>query len=291
MTEFNSIRELVRHQDRDRYWSALLAPSGARDALLALYAFNIELARVAELVREPHLGEIRLQWWRDALGGALAGEKAGHPVVQAIAAAQATFELPEAVLQDQIDARSFDVMREPMPDMAALRRYLEATAGAVFALGARICGAAPETATRAAAHAAMAYGLTGLMRALPFHASQGALFLPGDILRQHGVNANAVLGGTESPQLDAALAALREIAAAELAAAREVISRGRDQTSIAAVAPLPAPARAVFLPLALVEPHLAKLAAPGHRPLHTVVELNPLARIWLIWRAHRRGRV
>ena len=57
---------LVRTADRSL--TALYAPAEHRSAL-ALYAFNIEIARVREVVRDPMAGEIRLQWWSDAFAG------------------------------------------------------------------------------------------------------------------------------------------------------------------------------------------------------------------------------
>ena len=60
----------MRAADPDRYFSALFAPAPARPLLLALYAFNHEVARVAETVREPMLGAIRLEWWRETVEGA-----------------------------------------------------------------------------------------------------------------------------------------------------------------------------------------------------------------------------
>ena len=41
--------------------------------MFALYAFNYEIARVREIVREPMLGQIRLQWWREAVSAAFSG--------------------------------------------------------------------------------------------------------------------------------------------------------------------------------------------------------------------------
>ena len=67
---------LVRRHDRDRFQTALFAPAARREALFALYAFNYEIARVRESVREPMLGQIRLQWWREAIDAAFAGERA-----------------------------------------------------------------------------------------------------------------------------------------------------------------------------------------------------------------------
>lgn len=270
------IRDLVRSQDRDRYLAALLAPAGVRDALLAVYAFNIELSRVAEVVREPHLGEIRLQWWRDAVA---AGKPVGQAVADGVTEVQTKYALPEDLIQGMIDARGFDLDSEPMPTMAALRQYLGATAGAVFEAGARICGAPVEAAAAMARHAGVAYGLTGMMRTLPFYASHGKIPIPADVLSQHGVDPDTLFRGEDSAALRAALAKLRVVATAELDAARTAFTA------------IPAAARAVFLPLALVEPYLAKLAAPRHRPLHDIAELSPLTHVWRIWRAHRRRRI
>ena len=71
---FDHCEELVRAGDKDRFLAALFAPQKYRRALYALYAFNLEVTRTRELAREPMPGEIRLQWWRDALGGAGRGE-------------------------------------------------------------------------------------------------------------------------------------------------------------------------------------------------------------------------
>jgi len=67
---FAHCEALVRASDKDRFLSALFAPAEHRGALHALYAFNVEAARVRELAREPLAGEVRLQWWREALSGA-----------------------------------------------------------------------------------------------------------------------------------------------------------------------------------------------------------------------------
>ena len=63
---FAYCENLVREADKDRYLASLFAPADRRPQLHALYAFNIEVARVRELAREPMAGEVRLQWWREA---------------------------------------------------------------------------------------------------------------------------------------------------------------------------------------------------------------------------------
>src|SRR5665213_2006368 len=76
----------VRAADPDRYFATLFAPAAQRPFLLALYAFNAEVARVAETVREPMLGAIKLEWWRETSEGASRGTPRNHDVARGLAA-------------------------------------------------------------------------------------------------------------------------------------------------------------------------------------------------------------
>ena len=129
---------LLRAGDRDRFLAALFAPAEHRGAILALYAFNLEIARVREVVREPLAGEIRLQWWSDVLGGEPRGEAQGHPVVAALLAAVAKYRLDKARLLALIEARRFDLFNEPMLTMADFEKYADAAAGGLMSLCAQI---------------------------------------------------------------------------------------------------------------------------------------------------------
>ena len=57
----------VRRDDPDRWLATLFLPEAARAPVHALLAFNGEIAKIRDLVSEPMLGEIRYQWWRDAM--------------------------------------------------------------------------------------------------------------------------------------------------------------------------------------------------------------------------------
>lgn len=278
LSDADYIRNRVKAGDQDRYWAALLAPEAVRGDLLALYAFHLEIAQIPEQVSEAQLGEIRLEWWREALSAALASGGGDHPVLKPLVAAAKAHALSPMRLEGMINARTFDLAREPMADFTALRDYLVATAGAVFRLGAQITGV-PDGAPDAAEHAAIAYGLTGLMRALPYHAVERRIYLPADLLAKHGLHPQIVLDGEDNLDLRAALRDLRQQASDALDAARRSLRA------------MPAPKLAPFLPLALVAPYLKALGAPGHHPLRDIAQLNPLLRYGLIWRAHLRGRV
>jgi phytoene synthase len=271
------IRNLVKTADEDRFWSALLAPEPAQQDLLALHAFSLELGRIADQVSEPQLGEIRLQWWRDALGPALASGRADHPVLNAVAEAVQRHDLPEIALRAMIDAHGFDLHAELMPDAEALGEYLDATVGAMFELGGKILGL--DNAPGFTGAATRAYGLTVIMRTLPYDAANGRVFLPQTLLSTHSLHPSAILSGTDNPDLRAALRDLRAEAVDALQAAR----RG--------IAGLPRQFRPAFLPLAPTAAYLRKLSAPGDDPLHDVVQLNPLIRFGLIWRGFIFGKI
>src|SRR3977135_3916679 len=106
---FDHCEALVRTADKDRFLATLFAPARCRRALFALYAFNIEVARVRELAREPMPGEIRLQWWRDVFSAPGGGEFRAHPVAPALTDTVVRYRLPLSVFKDLIEARSFDL--------------------------------------------------------------------------------------------------------------------------------------------------------------------------------------
>ena len=267
-------RRSARETDPDRSIAASFAPREARADLFALYAFNAELARVAELVSEPGLGAIRLQWWREAIERAANGEASGHPVADAIGNLIRRRDLSRERIAGLIDARSFDVETKIMPDGAALEAYLDATAAALFALATETMGLKDARVEQAARAAGTAYGLTGLMRALPVHASRGLVFLPADELRRHGTSPEQVLAGKTSDGLGELLAELSATAREALREAEGLIDG------------IEAPARAAFVPLSLVDPYLAALEKNGRDPLHEIADINPLYRLWRMarWR-------
>lgn len=271
------IRDLVKSGDRDLYLSALFAPEPQQQSLLALYAFCIEIARIPDQVSEAQLGEIRLQWWRDALSAAWQTGEAEHPVLDAIAAASRAHLLPVEPLQRMIDARSFDLQDKLMPDAEALSDHIDATAGVMFVLGARILGM--DDARGQSEQAARAFGLAAIMRALPHDTAKGRIFLPETLLAIHGLHPNAILSGADKPDLRAALRDLRGESESALEDARRAFAR------------LPRAYRPAFLPLATVASHLRRLAKPDHDPMRHVVQLNPLVRFWLIWRSFTLGRL
>ena len=265
--------EVVRSRDRDRYVADLFAPDEARGHLFALHAFNAEVAHVRDVVSDPMLGEIRLQWWRDAI---LTGTGGGHPVATALTETIGRFALPPAAFERLIDARLFDLYDDPMPTLNDLEGYAGDTSSSLIQLAAIVLAGGEDPGSAAAAgHAGVAYALTGLMRALPINAARGQSFLPDAMIVSRRVNKETLGTRRTTPELRSLLADLRTIARQHLAQAELELAR------------LDPSVRPAFLPLALVRPYLDRMDRPNYDPF-AGAEIAPWRRQWIIWRAARR---
>jgi phytoene synthase len=275
-----SVRAAARAGEPDRYLAALLAPAPRREALLAVAAFAAEVARVPMLaVREPAMGEIRLQWWRDALE-LPQDQRTGHAVADAVRAAAHVYRLPAALLGSLIDARTAELRSEPVREGAALREALWRTEGAQFALAARILGVEDGEAAEAACKAAgNAYGLARLLWDLPRTLSTGRVPLAEAQLAAAGLTREDVLAGAQGAE---AARLLNDC----IAEARGSLGEARRRVST-----LPAGVRAAFLPLAVVQPYLRALERPGRAALREAPRLAPLVRVCRIGAAHLFGRL
>lgn len=166
----------VQKHDRDRYLALLATPPEARRHLVALYAFNAEIARIRETVTQPLLGEMRLQWWRDGLHGQ--GGKAAHPAMALLKESFTAAGHGIDCLDDLIDGRRGDLYDEEPESWEDLEHYLKATSSALMVAALKILNAArPETVARAES-LGLAYGYAGLARSLEFQRCQGRCLLP-----------------------------------------------------------------------------------------------------------------
>jgi 15-cis-phytoene synthase len=211
--------ELVRRADPDRYFSHLFAPAAKRPLLLALYAFNVEIARVADTVREPMMGEIRLEWWRETLAGARQGMPRNHDVARALTALLASVPLPAELFEAMLGARAFDSSAEMFADRAAVEAYCDATSGNLMRLAARILGGEADDVAR---DAGIAYALAGVLRALPHHASRHKLYLPLDLLELLYLTPQEVFHDAEKGKTKAAVNQMALWAREHLGKARAV---------------------------------------------------------------------
>ena len=270
----------ARSGERDRYLAALLAPAAARTGLLALAAFSAELANVPRLVRrEPAMGEIRLQWWRDALD-LPADQRTGNPVADAVRAARVAHALPHDLLEHPIEARVSDLLADALADDEALRDYLWKSEGALFALAGCVLAEQPPPMLKvAAATAGHAYGLARLLVHLPGMLSRGRLPLPLTRLEGAAIAPETLLQGRGGDRLAGLLGDLSAEAQASLVASRQHVAQ------------LPRGVRTAFLPLALVESYLRAVKRQRSDPLRQEAGIAPITRVTKIAVAHWLGRI
>jgi len=261
----------AREGDYDRFLVALFAPPERRETLFALIALNLELARIRDAVREPMLGQIRLQWWREAVAEAHAGKPRNHDVLRGLAAANPPAEL----VSELIDAR--EVEYEPQgPSFEQFRSYVHGTSGALAEAMAAVSGA-DETTRNAARRVGTAFGLVGTLRATRFHARHGRVLLPSDLLDEAGTSAAAMKELRSEPGLARAAERIASMARGELTEARaqrSAIDRGQ---------------RHAMLLAPLTDAYLRRLDAARFDLLGSDFPLAPLRRQLTVGWAAIRG--
>lgn len=173
--------------DHDRFLTALFAPSDRREALFSLIAFNIEIAKTREVVSEALLGQIRLQWWRDAIAEIFDGSPRRHEVISPLVDAVGRFGLTRSHFDTLIDAREDDLTELAPPTLADLERYCDRTTTPLIRLQLETLGVAGGAAHHAAKNLGIAWALTGLIRAVPFHARQRRVYLPTEMVEEVAV--------------------------------------------------------------------------------------------------------
>ena len=279
MTPSDDILAALRRFDNDRYLTCLFAPAARRGQLAALYAFNLEVAKTAEVVQEPMLGQIRLQWWREAVAEIYAGKPRRHDVVAALAAAVADCGLPQDGLQGLIDAREFDLAGQAPKDLKDLEDYARASSSRLVILALRTLGCGGTAADAAGEALGLAWALTGLLRAVPFHARQKRCYLPDDIVAETGLKRGDFFELRRSPELRAATAALAAAAETHLTAA------------LAQARGVPKAGRAALLPATLARGYLATLRRAAYDPFAVQVQQQPPGRVWRLAWASLSGRL
>ncbi|MEQ1669404.1 MAG: squalene/phytoene synthase family protein [Hyphomicrobium sp.] len=263
----DTVRQTARAGAPDRYMAALLSPPEHRAGLIALAAFAADIEKISSQVTEPQIGEIRIQWWRDAISADAA--RSGHPVADELFEAVRRYGLPRVRIDDFLDAHVHALYADAPADDAQLQLELDLREGVLFALAAHVLGERDLNPSHGLIHdAAQAYGLARLGLSLPYALSRGRVPLPP-----------AYLSDAANPDWRRAIAEM------------SVRARDRLQHVSSAYRAQPAAVKTALLPLALVEPYLRALSAGAHDPARDVADIAPLTRVWRLAKTHVRGRL
>lgn len=262
----------LRDTDRDRYLACLLSPADRRNALAALYAFNAEIARIRDSVREALPGEVRMQWWRDLIDGNPHGDSQSHPVAAALLTTIEQYRLPRPVLANMIEARIFDLYDDLFEDRNALEGYAGETASALIQLAGLVLSAEDAASSaEAAGHAGVAQAMAGMLLLMPLHRRRGQVYIPADMLAAAGLDRETFLEGKDGQRIGIAI----EIFATHALDHMERARRAKISKNVFAA----------YLPVALSGPVIAAARKAGSGVFDGGLQLSQLRRQWLLAKA------
>jgi 15-cis-phytoene synthase len=263
----DSIAATAKQGAPDHYAAWLLAPAGQLRDLLALAALVAEISRIADAVSDPMAGEVRLQWWRDAIGAGLTGCNSGNPVADRFSAVMSGYGLSGNDVHAYLDAHAEALYPAPPDDDAVFLARLDTMHGLPFRFAAQILGGVAESAAAdALQRGGRAYGLMRVAAGLPQALARERNPIPPERSR-----------GEQGVALDWSTV-VRNLAAAS---AREFGHlRAIDCSHMPAI-------RMALLPVAVVPAHLRALRSPRHRADRDLIEITPLSRFarvaWVNW--------
>jgi len=272
--------DLIRRGDRERYLTTLLAPAASRAALVAIYAFKHEVEKTHAVVSEPRLGQIRLQWWRESLDGAFAGNPRRHAVVGPLATAIGACALPRAQFDAIVDTHERDIDPAPFASMEDLAEYCAAVEGSVIALAMAV---APEArvgdARELARSAGIGFGIARLLRRMGPNLRSGPMPIPADVAEAHGIDPAAIRQlAPDDPRLAGAVTVVAVAAAKHLRTARASF-RGARGTELPAL-----------MHCTIGGGLLARLRRAGYNPFDARVSEPAPGEIWRLLAARVAGR-
>jgi phytoene synthase len=216
---------------RSSFYTAMrIMPKAEREAMFAIYKFCRLVDDIADdgtRARPQRAAE--LDAWRADLAALYEGRRAGRAAF--LAQPMQVFGLRQADFLAVIDGMAMDVAEDiRAPDLATLDLYCDRVAAAVGRLSTCIFGMDEKPGRELAHELGRALQLTNILRDLDEDAEMGRLYLPGELLRQAGIDTTDPHAAIGDPRVDDACRALAEHALKHFAAADGVLRarpRGR----------------------------------------------------------------
>ena len=259
-----------------RQLAVLFSPAEKRTVLEALYVVEHEVFASA---RNPShdVAHTRLQWWRTEVDRLVHGA-AQHPATREL---QPLRDLPEVdlgILHEMLVAADLDLARITYDHDTELAAYARRAGGVIQIVAARWI-AAPQIPSPAALEAASRLGAivreAEAIRDLRQDVHDGRVYIPLQRLESARLELEQLRGGDRPEALRAVLQAWHERLQSEMAAAAARLD-SEERPWL----------RHVIVLVRLHARLLTRLSARGY-DVSERVELGPLERVWIAWRAAR----
>jgi 15-cis-phytoene synthase len=257
-----------------RYFSLLYAPEDRRDQLCALYVIDAEIRESAQSVNHD-VAHTRLQWWRAEIDRLVNGSPQ-HPATRLLnesSVERASF----AKLHEIMVAADMDLARMTYSNMRELRAYSSRSGGAIQEVAAaQLVAPAPldEAARATANRIGIGVRQSEMLRDVRQDAYDGRVYLPQDSLTEHKVSLEDLRAREVAPQVKVAL--------------REFKNAVQDELH-SALASVSTPLRPLAVLAALHARLLQRIAARDYNVSQSRIELGPIEKPWVAWRAARRS--
>ncbi|MEO0392156.1 MAG: phytoene/squalene synthase family protein [Pseudomonadota bacterium] len=215
--------QMAKTHDPDRFLATMFAPAAHREGLWVLLAVNYEIAKTRDTVSDPMIGQIRLQWWREAIDEAYAGTPKQHQLVEPLAALLPRYGWSQQQFDRLIDTREADLQGESPADLAALEAYACDSSYPLIFLMAQTLGVdigEGNQVSEALSYLATAYAIAGILRAMAFTLNERYVPLPQDMMAAHGTSASRIADFPHDDQLRPLIKRVAENAESHLQQAR-----------------------------------------------------------------------
>ncbi|KAI1431233.1 squalene/phytoene synthase [Xylaria sp. CBS 124048] len=170
----------LRQSDYDSFLVRNFIPSWRRDAYDAFRALNLELVRLPELVSNPTIGQLRMQFWRNAVNDTFAGNPPKEPIM--ILLHRVLTRLEETSSRSNTSSIKFWLLRvistrekhmdnRPFPTLATLEEYAENTYSTLMYSTLAALSVQSMHVDHLASHIGKACGIAAICRGIPVLAS------------------------------------------------------------------------------------------------------------------------
>lgn len=279
MDHNNYCMQLLKQGDFDRYIALLFAPKEKRAGLAALFAFNYEIARIRNMVKEPLAGELRLRWWVDHIEKG-SGETTQNPVLDALIASIQHYNLPIQPLINACEARIFDLYHDSFTTIADFEGYCGETQSAILKLACHILDeVAAQKSSDACGHGGVSLVLMQVLRYLPIITAEQQFYIPTEILNAVGVKRDDIsFDDVHKQEKSRLIVALTAFALEHYTAFQ------------AAEKTLKPSLQCVFLPLCLAPTYIKHTQKVDALAFTQSFEMSKLKRQWLLLKTAITGR-
>ncbi|KAF6828206.1 squalene phytoene synthase [Colletotrichum plurivorum] len=168
----------LQHSHYDAHLISRLLSPRAQDAYLALRSLNLELVRLPEVVSNPMIGQLRMQFWRESVDKTFAGSPPAEPICvllhQALQdmrarspGAGSTASSIRFWAQRLIKTREKYMDNRPFASLAALEEYAENTYSTLMYATLAIMPLRSMQVDHLASHIGKACGIVATIRGIP----------------------------------------------------------------------------------------------------------------------------